>query len=42
MTRQSILAHIQMMAQHDPSYAQKALKWYRQVLPWLDLPESLP
>lgn len=37
MTRATILAHIEFMARHDPSYAAKALKWYAGMLPWLEL-----
>lgn len=31
------MQHIQFMAQFDPGYAQKALRWYAKCLPWLTL-----
>ena len=37
MTRDAILQHIEFLAQWDPSYAAKALKWYDGTMPWLGL-----
>lgn len=37
MTRETIMQHIGFMAQFDPRYAQKALRWYDRCLPWLGL-----
>ena len=36
-----ILSHVAMMAEHEPRYAEKALRWYGRALPWLELPDSL-
>lgn len=41
LTRKAILDHCTMMAQHEPAYALKSLQWYRKVLPWLNLPDTL-
>lgn len=37
MTRAKVLAHVSFLAQWDPAYANRALKWYDQTLPWLGL-----
>lgn len=37
MTRATVLAHIAFLAQWEPAYANSALKWYDQTLPWLGL-----
>lgn len=37
MTRDQVLAHIAFLAQHEPDYAARALKWYHASLPWLGL-----
>lgn len=40
MTRDQVLRHIEFMAQWEPAYASKALKWYRGMMPWLGLIEA--
>lgn len=40
MTREALLAHIAMIAKHDPAYAEKARKWYARMLPWIELNEK--
>ena len=37
MTREQVQKHIEFMAQWEPAYAAKALKWYDRKLPWLGL-----
>lgn len=38
LTREIVIAHIKMMNKSEPSYAEKAIKWYCATLPWLELP----
>jgi hypothetical protein len=40
MTRETILQHVAFMRQHEPAYAEKALRWYAKCLPWLGLDAS--
>lgn len=38
LTRDDIINHIKFMKTLEPAYAEKALKWYSGMSPWLELP----